>query len=114
MADFPSPATLGGTYVRIEPLGLEHVEGLAAATAGDEEVWRWLPAFPADEPELRALVEAALADRLVNLEEQTGGLFRWSETAGLRQVVRGRPAQPSDLSSFITQSYRSLPSELRA
>jgi hypothetical protein len=60
------------------------------------------------------LDEAALADRLVNLEEQTGGLFRWSETAGLRQVVRGRPAQPSDLSSLIAQSYRSIPSELRA
>lgn len=71
MADFPSPATLGGTYVRIEPLGLEHVEGLAAATAGDEEVWRWLPAFPADEPELRALVEAALADRAA------GNRFPW-------------------------------------
>ena len=63
MAELPAPTTLTGTHVRIEPLGLEHVEGLAAATAGDEEVWRWLPAFPAGEPELRALVEAALGDR---------------------------------------------------
>lgn len=63
MAELPASTTLTGTHVRIEPLGLEHVEGLAAATAGDEEVWRWLPAFPAGEPELRALVEAALVDR---------------------------------------------------
>ena len=63
MAELPAPTTLTGSHVRIEPLGLEHVEGLAAATAGDEEVWRWLPAFPADEAELRALVGTALADR---------------------------------------------------
>ena len=63
MATFPGPVTLQGVHVRLEPLGLEHVAGLAASTAGDEEVWRWLPAFPADEPELRTVVEAALADR---------------------------------------------------
>jgi N-acetyltransferase len=63
MAFLPGAVTLQGAHVRLEPLQLDHCEGLAAATAGDEEVWRWLPAFPADEPELRAVVEAALADR---------------------------------------------------
>ena len=36
---------------------------MIASTAGDEEVWRWLPVLPADEAELRPMVEAALADR---------------------------------------------------
>lgn len=51
------------------------------------------------------LDEAGLADRLVNLEDQTDGLFRWSETAGLRQVVRGRPADKRELRSLIAASY---------
>ncbi len=59
----PAPVTLQGAYVRLEPLGQEHVPGLAQATAGDEEVWRWLPAFPADEAELGVVVAAALAER---------------------------------------------------
>jgi N-acetyltransferase len=59
----PAEVTLQGDHVRIEPLGLGHVPRLAEATAGDEEVWRWLPAFPADEAELRTVVEAALAER---------------------------------------------------
>ncbi len=63
MAIRPSAVTLQGTQVRLEPLELEHVAGLAAATAGDEEVWRWLPSFPADEADLRTVVAAALAER---------------------------------------------------
>jgi N-acetyltransferase len=59
----PADVTLHGTHVRLEPLALEHVAGLAAATAGDEEVWRWLPAFPADEAGVTLVVEAALAER---------------------------------------------------
>ncbi len=59
----PVPVVLTGTGVRLEPLGPEHVRSLAEATAGDEQVWRWLPAFPVDADGLRAVVEAALADR---------------------------------------------------
>lgn len=51
------------------------------------------------------LDEAGLADRLVNLEDQTDGLFRWSETAGLRQVVRGRTPEKRELRSLIASSY---------
>ncbi|HEY5033448.1 MAG TPA: GNAT family protein [Actinomycetes bacterium] len=63
MATRPSAVTLQGRHVRLEPLEPDHVTGLAAATAGDEEVWRWLPSFPADEAEMRAVVAAALAER---------------------------------------------------
>lgn len=34
------------------------------------------------------LDEGALADRLFALEESTGGKYAWSDTAGLRQIVR--------------------------
>lgn len=36
------------------------------------------------------LDEADLADRLTALEEESGGSFKWSETAGLKQVLRAR------------------------
>jgi len=58
----PTPVVLTARTIRLEPLALGHVPGLAAATLGDEAVWRWLPAFPADEPELLALVAGALAE----------------------------------------------------
>jgi uncharacterized protein DUF4007 len=52
------------------------------------------------------LDEAGLADRLVKLEDQTEGLFRWSETAGLRQVVRGGAVDAQALRSLIASSYK--------
>ena len=40
------PVTLEGHQVRLEPLGLEHRDGLAAAAA-DGELWRlWFTAVP--------------------------------------------------------------------
>ncbi len=38
-----SGATLRGTSIRLEPLGIEHVELLVAAAAGDPELYRWSP-----------------------------------------------------------------------
>lgn len=52
------------------------------------------------------LDEAGLADRLVKLEDQSDGLFRWSETAGLRQVVRGADFNGHALNSLIKASYK--------
>jgi RimJ/RimL family protein N-acetyltransferase len=40
-AKTPSPVTLTGHHVRLEPLTMEHLEDLFAAGGGDEEVWRW-------------------------------------------------------------------------
>ena len=36
------------------------------------------------------LDENALADRLFEIEEVSGGRYRWSETAGLKQLIRKR------------------------
>ena len=60
-ATVPKPVVLAGSTVRLEPLELGHVPGLALTSAGDEQVWRWLPTFPADEGQLRTVVEVALA-----------------------------------------------------
>jgi N-acetyltransferase len=62
-ADRPIPVVLRGEWVRLEPLGIEHVPALTAATAGDDQVWEWMPAFPADEAGMSGVVERALADR---------------------------------------------------
>lgn len=45
----------------------------------------------------------SLAERLVQIEQSSAGAFAWSETAGLRQVARKRPAM--DSYRFIRQAY---------
>jgi RimJ/RimL family protein N-acetyltransferase len=63
MAEAPRDVVLSGQFVRLEPLALSHVRGLAETTCGDEQVWQWLPTFPADADDMAAVVTAALADR---------------------------------------------------
>lgn len=51
---------LSGAHVRLEPLGLEHVEGLHAA-GHDPDVWTWLSEHqPADLAATRTLIQAIL------------------------------------------------------
>jgi RimJ/RimL family protein N-acetyltransferase len=54
--------TLAGQVVRLEPLGHQHVPGLAAAAAGGAELYRW-SAVPQDEGQVRQYVETAAAAR---------------------------------------------------
>ena len=56
-----APVTLEGGIVRLEPLGEQHLEGLAAV-AFDPAIWRWTIARPTDLAGLRAWLEAALAN----------------------------------------------------
>ena len=53
------PVTLEGERVRLEPLSIEHLPGLAEV-AFDESIWRWTLARPIDEPGLRAWLLAAV------------------------------------------------------
>jgi N-acetyltransferase len=55
------PVTLEGRFVRLEPLSLAHVDGLAAVGL-DPEVWRWMPAPVASVDEMHSFVEQALAE----------------------------------------------------
>jgi RimJ/RimL family protein N-acetyltransferase len=58
--DKPTPATLEGHGVRLEPLGLEHRQGLAAA-ASDGKLWElWFTSVPEPAQE-QAYIATALA-----------------------------------------------------
>ena len=61
------PVTLDGSIVRLEPLSLDHLEGLAEV-AFDESIWRWTVVQPTEIGGLRAWVEAALAGRAAGSE----------------------------------------------
>ncbi|MEU1892753.1 GNAT family N-acetyltransferase [Streptomyces pristinaespiralis] len=61
-AKAPSPVTLTGRHVRLEPLTEDHLPDLFAAGGKDEEVWRWQggPA-PQSEAELGGVLRELLA-----------------------------------------------------
>ncbi len=62
-----APVTLQGRIVRLEPLSLEHVPGLAEVGL-DPAIWRWTIARPSSEEDLREWAEAALANRAAGTE----------------------------------------------
>lgn len=49
--------------------------------------------------------EEALADRLLGIEEDTGGVYRWSEAAGLKQLIRDHKVEKAEALDFINQDY---------
>lgn len=51
------------------------------------------------------LDENDVADRLAELADVTDGAFRWSETAGLKQVVRDRPVEPETALAFAEADF---------
>jgi RimJ/RimL family protein N-acetyltransferase len=56
------PVVLEGAVVRLEPLSLDHLDGLVDA-GSDPGVWRWLPVGRPDRDAMARLIESALADR---------------------------------------------------
>lgn len=50
--------------------------------------------------------ENDVADRLAGLDEVTRGKLRWSETAGLKQVVRTIDIREEDKLSYVLNDYR--------
>ena len=51
------------------------------------------------------LDEDALADFLFEIEDVSGGAYRWSETAGLKQLIREREVGLDQAMGFIAQDY---------
>ena len=62
-----APVTLEGRIVRLEPLGIEHLDDLASV-AFDPAIWRWTIARPTDIAGLRAWLEAAVAAQQAGTE----------------------------------------------
>jgi RimJ/RimL family protein N-acetyltransferase len=56
------PVTLEGTLVRLEPLGLEHLDDLERV-AFEGNLWRWTVVQPADRAGLESWIRAAIATR---------------------------------------------------
>ena len=53
---------LQGTHIRLEPLEHRHIDGLAAASSGDDALYQWSP-VPRGKGEAATYVETALAWR---------------------------------------------------
>lgn len=51
------------------------------------------------------LSEDGLAERLMKLEEVTNGAMRWSETAGLKQLIRNEAVSDELAKQFISLDY---------
>ena len=51
------------------------------------------------------LEENDMVDMLVALEEVTKGFYRWSETAGLKQLIRNRPMTEEDSLKLLAHDY---------
>lgn len=72
------PVTLQGSAIRLEPLALEHVPGLARVGL-DPDLWRWVPTLVASPAEMRDYVEQALEEQRLGsalpfaIIEQAGG-----------------------------------------
>jgi RimJ/RimL family protein N-acetyltransferase len=62
------PVTLDGRHVRLEPLSLDHLDGLSDASL-DERIWRWSPPAICTSADMRAYIEGALS-----LQEQGSAL----------------------------------------
>jgi RimJ/RimL family protein N-acetyltransferase len=60
------PVTLEGRVIRLEPMTLDHVDGLTEVL--DPSVFSWMLVAPADREGVRAYVEGALANRDAGLE----------------------------------------------
>jgi RimJ/RimL family protein N-acetyltransferase len=90
-----APVTLEGSIVRLEPLSLGHLDGLAEV-AFDPTIWQWTLARPTDVAGLRAWVEAALAHRADGSEMPFATM----------DVASGRPIGSSRFMSIVPEHRR--------
>lgn len=58
------------------------------------------------------LDEDDLIDRLSELEDVTNGALQWSETAGLKQVIRRRDVDEENIFAFIGRDYEPETSDI--
>ena len=89
------PVTLEGRRVRLEPLALDHVPGLAEV-ALDPAIWRWTIARPTTVAELRTWAESAIAGR------DAGSEFPFATI----DVATGRPIGSSRFMNIALEHRR--------
>jgi RimJ/RimL family protein N-acetyltransferase len=94
LAMWARPVTLVGTGVRLVPLTLAHVPGLARVGL-DPELWRWIPSPVASEAEMYTYVEVALEEQrrgaaipFATLEQATGAVIGSTRFANISAADR--------------------------
>jgi RimJ/RimL family protein N-acetyltransferase len=90
-----APVTLEGRIVRLEPLALRHLVGLAEV-AFDPAIWRWTIARPTDLAGLRAWLESALAAQAAGTELPFATV----------DVATGRPVGSTRFLSIVPEHRR--------
>ena len=93
--DRVEPVTLQGRIVRLEPLSLEHVPGLAEVGL-DPAIWRWTIARPASEADLHGWAETALRARAAGTEMPFATL----------EAATGRPIGSSRYMNIVVEHRR--------
>src|SRR5487761_212219 len=88
------PVTLEGSHVRLEPLQRAHVAALAQVGL-DEDLWRWIPVPVKTSEEMKAYVEAALAEQsrgvslpFVLIEKASGKIIGCTRYANIDRAHR--------------------------
>jgi RimJ/RimL family protein N-acetyltransferase len=87
--------TLHGRIVRLEPLSLDHLEGLAEVGL-EPSIWRWTVTQPHDVASLRAWIEAAIANREAGTEEPFATI----------EAATGRPIGSTRFMSIVPEHRR--------
>ncbi|MHB8540019.1 MAG: GNAT family N-acetyltransferase [Candidatus Acidiferrales bacterium] len=88
------PMTLEGAHVRLEPLQCTHSAALAEVGL-DEDLWRWIPVPVKTPEEMKAYVEAALAEQargvslpFVLIEKASGKIIGCTRYANIDRAHR--------------------------
>ena len=89
------PVTLAGSIVRLEPLSLDHLAGLAEV-AFDPSIWRWTLARPTNVGGLRVWLDAALANAAAGSEMPFATI----------DVASGRPIGSTRFMSIVPEHRR--------
>jgi len=89
------PVVLEGRLVRLEPLSLDHVPGLAEVGL-DPAIWRWTIARPSSIDDLRSWAETAIANRDAGTELPFATIDRST----------GRPIGSSRFMSIVLEHRR--------
>ena len=50
-----------------------------------------------------------IVEMLTALEQSTRGVYRWSETAGLKQLIRSRPLSGEEALELLAKDYSGTP-----
>src|SRR4051812_169410 len=93
-AMWAAPVTLTGRIVRLVPLTLSHVPGLAQVGL-DPELWRWMPSPVTSESEMATYVEVALEEQrrgaavpFATLDQATGAVIGSTRFANISAADR--------------------------